>query len=139
MARLIQNRALFKARFGIFFLFLYLLPFVGTGAFWFNTNLQTEVRLTQDSPLYSDSSKTTWENLSLFRFSPKPKQQDTSSESDESVGENLDWNRWLLSHFLNELSKLECAKTGYIYRSSLLLNGWDIALFVLHHSWRTFL
>ncbi len=133
------KRVMFKITFGFCFLFLYCLPLLGAGAFWFSNDLKAEERLSSNHQSFSDNSHHSWENLTLFRFSPKPKQQEKTVETDTEEDENTEFNKWLLSVFLDKLSDQIGSKSGFIYRASFLQTRRELALFVLHHSWRTFI
>lgn len=130
---------MFKVTFGFCFLFLYCLPLLGAGAFWFSHDQLIEERISTDHQTLSDNSHHSWENLTLFRFSPKPKQQEKTVETDAEEDENTEFNKWFLSLFLDKLSDQIGSKSGFIYRASFLQTRRELALFVLHHSWRTFI
>ncbi len=134
-----NKQLLFKITFGFCFLLLYCLPMVGAGAFWFSKDQRVEDRINADHQTFSDNSHHSWENLVLFRFSPKPKQQESIEETDTEENENESWQKHLLSIFLDELSKKEGSACSFIYKESLLQTRRDVALFVMHHSWRTFI
>jgi len=135
----VSNIGSFKATFGFCFLFLYCLPMVLAGAFWFSNDAHVAESSTEHHSSFSDNSHSTWESMVLFRFSPKPKQQETAQEVDTEEDENENWHNRLLSIFLDELSKKAGSASGFIYKESLLQTRRELALFVLHHSWRTFI
>ncbi len=130
---------IFKITFGLCFLILYCLPLAGAGAFWFSHDLKAEENLHCEGTHLIDGSHHSWENLTLFRFSPKPKQQEKTVETDAEEDENTEFNKWFLSLFLDKLSDQIGSKSGFIYRASFLQTRRELALFVLHHSWRTFI
>lgn len=134
-----KKRCLFRGTFGFCFLFLYCLPMVWAGAFWFSNDVHIAEAATEHHQSFSDNSHSSWESMVLFRFSPKPKQQETAEETDTEEDENADWHKRLLSVFLDELSKKAGSASGFIYKESLLQTRRELALFVLHHSWRTFI
>jgi len=134
-----KNRCLFRGTFGFCFLFLYCLPMALAGAFWFSNDADVAESSTEHHSSFSDNSHSTWESMVLFRFSPKPKQQETAQEVDTEEDENENLHNRLLSIFLDELSKKAGSASGFIYKESLLQTRRELALFVLHHSWRTFI
>lgn len=134
-----KKRCLFRGTFGFCFLFLYCLPMAWAGAFWFSNRANSTETNHEEHATFSDNSHSSCENLVLYRFSPKPKQQESAEETDAEEDENEDWSKRLLSVFLGELSKKAGSASVFIYKESLLQTRRELALFVLHHSWRTFI
>lgn len=129
----------FRISFGLCFFFLYCLPIIGTSGYWLSSVKPYHFNSDINEHYFCDNSTHSWENALLFRFSPKPKQQDNVDESDVKETEDSKWTKWFLNILLNKLSEEVESKTSFFFRCSFLQTRRPIALFVLHHSWRTFI
>jgi hypothetical protein len=129
----------FRISFGLCFFFLYSLPLVATSGYWLSSVQPHHFNSDNDEHYFCDNGAHSWENVLLFRFSPKPKQQDKVDENDVKETENSKWTKWFLSTLWDTLSDDIASKTSFVYRCSFLQSRRFVALFVLHHSWRTFI
>jgi hypothetical protein len=134
-----RHNLLFRISFGLCFFFLYSLPFIGASGYWLSSVQPKHFNSAEGEHYFCDNGQHSWENIMLFRFSPKPKQQDNVDESEVKETENIKWNKWFLCSLLDKLSDDIGSKTSFVYRSSFLQTRRLVALFVLHHSWRTFI